>query len=537
MSTRINVTVGDGGLLDRNAQQTAANRQAKLLADQRAAAETLGVERRAADRTAAGLDPLTGLPASTPSSASTINRLDQEPAANRRGIPVNLGHGWEFGEGFDSFPEEGVAITRIFSQQVLAGEKMVTLPLDPLNRSSKRYLGAGNGSQWTEITEANVPPPYPADDFEVEATAVSIDEEAFVEAGYRTSAELRDANRSAYIILPAGRGLFVYVYAYASCWTLMTRRALSRRIWKVLSGGSLARSDPPFLGASPEVMFDYEADFADATGGYYVGISVLNELPRILSFGTESDSFYTVKAFVGGSGFIRELSAVPSPMRQIMELAVPPPQVTTSTFQVRGWFRPAAGGVGEFDSRQLEDLPAIVLPAPQVFLPDAGFNSVGLSAERLTGVTPNLFALLNQQFQFTDPANIKAPPENLKWVLDDYTKGGYKALYDDFNLSLNDVYNQAEFFAYAQQKAPTPPPFRPNDFLEQPLLERRVPSATLRMAPDREAKSPDPGANLDFFPTQNFYGAWDWGDPAYCRRMLADLGFTEADLSPTDPSP
>jgi hypothetical protein len=84
MSTRINVTVGDGGLLDRNAQQTAANRQARVLADQRATAEAEGVERRAADRIAAGLDPLTGLPASTPSSASTINRLDQKPAANRR---------------------------------------------------------------------------------------------------------------------------------------------------------------------------------------------------------------------------------------------------------------------------------------------------------------------------------------------------------------------------------------------------------------------------------------------------------------------
>jgi hypothetical protein len=85
MSTRINVTVGDGGLLDRNAQQTAANRQARVLADQRATAEAEGVERRATDRTAAGLDPLTGFPASTPSSASTINRFDQEPAANRRG--------------------------------------------------------------------------------------------------------------------------------------------------------------------------------------------------------------------------------------------------------------------------------------------------------------------------------------------------------------------------------------------------------------------------------------------------------------------
>jgi hypothetical protein len=90
MSTRINITIDSGGLLDRNAQQTAANRQAKVLADQRAAAEAEGVERRAADRIAAGLDPLTGLPASTPSSASAINRLNQEPAANRQ----NKGKGY-----------------------------------------------------------------------------------------------------------------------------------------------------------------------------------------------------------------------------------------------------------------------------------------------------------------------------------------------------------------------------------------------------------------------------------------------------------
>jgi hypothetical protein len=130
MSTRINVTVGDGGLLDRNAQQTAANRQARVLADQRAAAEAEGVERRAADRIAAGLDPLTGLPASTPSSASTINRLDQEPAANRRpsgavidiawldisinsttGVITNRvisGNGAAFSSEFDSFVNTGV---------------------------------------------------------------------------------------------------------------------------------------------------------------------------------------------------------------------------------------------------------------------------------------------------------------------------------------------------------------------------------------------------------------------------------------------
>jgi hypothetical protein len=124
MSTRINITIDSGGLLDRNAQQTAANRQAKVLADQRAAAETLGVERRAADRIAAGLDPLTGLPASTPSSASTINRLDQEPAANRRLKDVPLHIAW-IGQSF-RFDDEGEA-------------------------SGKYYVGSGNASAWKEV--------------------------------------------------------------------------------------------------------------------------------------------------------------------------------------------------------------------------------------------------------------------------------------------------------------------------------------------------------------------------------------------------
>jgi hypothetical protein len=114
MSTRINVTVGDGGLLDRNAQQTAANRQARVLADQRATAEAEGVERRAADRTAAGLDPLTGLPASTPSSASTINRLNQEPAANRTGTDI-----WSM--YFRTIPE-------FFNAALLSSESSIAVP-------------------------------------------------------------------------------------------------------------------------------------------------------------------------------------------------------------------------------------------------------------------------------------------------------------------------------------------------------------------------------------------------------------------------
>lgn len=83
MSTTINVSIGDGGLPERNRQQTAANRQAYVQGKASEQAAQLGESQRAADRAAAGLDPVTGTPL-TPGSSSRLQRLDQQPAANRR---------------------------------------------------------------------------------------------------------------------------------------------------------------------------------------------------------------------------------------------------------------------------------------------------------------------------------------------------------------------------------------------------------------------------------------------------------------------
>ena len=83
MSTTINITVGDDGLPERNRQQTAANRQAYVQGKASEQAAQTGLERRAADRTAAGLDPATGR-ILVPSSGGGFRRLDQQPAANRR---------------------------------------------------------------------------------------------------------------------------------------------------------------------------------------------------------------------------------------------------------------------------------------------------------------------------------------------------------------------------------------------------------------------------------------------------------------------
>jgi hypothetical protein len=86
VTTRITVTTGDGGLLDRNAQQQAAARQATLLKSQAAKAAALGEEQLRKERIAQGLDPATGLPLPSFGTTSTIRRIDQQPAANTRSI-------------------------------------------------------------------------------------------------------------------------------------------------------------------------------------------------------------------------------------------------------------------------------------------------------------------------------------------------------------------------------------------------------------------------------------------------------------------
>ena len=86
MSTTINVTVDDGGLPARNRQQTAANRQAFVQGQASQQAAQQGADQRAADRRAAGLDPATGRPLPSAGASSRLPRIDQEPAANRRGL-------------------------------------------------------------------------------------------------------------------------------------------------------------------------------------------------------------------------------------------------------------------------------------------------------------------------------------------------------------------------------------------------------------------------------------------------------------------
>jgi hypothetical protein len=84
MTTRITVTTGDGGLVERNAQQQAANRQGAVVRNNATKATAAGTERRRIDRIAAGRNPETGEPLIPPPSTTTLARLG---SASTPGIP------------------------------------------------------------------------------------------------------------------------------------------------------------------------------------------------------------------------------------------------------------------------------------------------------------------------------------------------------------------------------------------------------------------------------------------------------------------
>jgi hypothetical protein len=88
MSTRINIAVDNGGLLNRNAQQTSANRQAKLESDRTLSLSAEAVDARIAAQAAKGL-PVDGRPLYG-NNVSRIRRIDQEPAAFRSGYGALL---------------------------------------------------------------------------------------------------------------------------------------------------------------------------------------------------------------------------------------------------------------------------------------------------------------------------------------------------------------------------------------------------------------------------------------------------------------
>jgi hypothetical protein len=424
MSTRINVTVGDGGLLDRNAQQTAANRQARVLADQRATAEAEGVERRAADRIAAGLDPLTGLPASTPSSASTINRLDQEPAANRRG-GLSIAHTWQLTEVTTALATSGLyGSWDGFATFINVGQ--IPGPIVTGVRHDVA-IGSGDASFWLPLVFDTGGRVIPGGD-------VATNPDGTLPAGIGTYTFIANGvvnfNTNASVtgfLLPAGRKLslltLIHAYSYYDINRTTTLDVDENGFGRLVDNAGTAT----LVGAAAE---------------------------------------RTYRTFLIGEKTVREI-AVPEPYLSVLHAEFPPAN-TTRVVREGGLTTAQAFTIPAFGTRTIPNgtLTATIDP----------YYSIG--------ATPQVFKRINAEFDNLLPEEqIKDTPLMKRYPLRDVNRGGFAILAaNENNNGLKNAYAAGEPFFYARWpvlgQSPTTTPGLP--ILAQP-------SATLRLSPGRPA--------------------------------------------------
>jgi hypothetical protein len=158
MTTRVDINIDTSGLLDKALLQRLAGRETLVIREQQAKAEKQGIEKRAERRRTQGRDVATGelLPSrggDTGRFGSGIQRLDEEPAANRRGDKAaGMSIAWFFSRAVKEQPT-------IFLE---AAQKVELDPCTGLNRIyessyTKRYsinrVYSGDGSAFYEYDE------------------------------------------------------------------------------------------------------------------------------------------------------------------------------------------------------------------------------------------------------------------------------------------------------------------------------------------------------------------------------------------------
>jgi hypothetical protein len=508
MSTRINVTVGDGGLLDRNAQQTAANRQARVLADQRATAEAEGVERRAADRIAAGLDPLTGLPASTPSSASTINRLNQEPAANRRGEKFNVGSawifvepgtapggtwtGWQFPNGWRRNQTSFSGASTLLSRSAFsAGSRLDIL------------VGSSNGLSWITADDGvfgsspGLPPSGPVN-FDPVVFPGGSDEcgdplianpQPF--RGLVSSSQITNIN---YFALPAGGQNFVLVRFNSYAYHLLT-----------LGATATGREESQTVG---DIYLRRGAEFQ----------------PHALIAGHDSRIF----CYYCTPASITEI-ITPTAITELFEALIPRIPDSTGSYRTAAEISGCAGGVNTFATITIpgggfnfSGQPLFMFRPSGIQQFDSGYAGYGFGSTD-TVYTPYVYEVINGVNEFTSPANIKTLPSTLKWGMPDGSTNSAFEIYRTSSLNSRDMviesYADSRPFRYAVW--PRRGEFPDIDAWEEGYEGPRpikVPQASQPKSEQRPAR-PGPYSIADRLVVT------DWNDPGYCRARLQDLGF------------
>jgi hypothetical protein len=195
-----------------------------------------------------------------------------------------------------------------------------------------------------------------------------------------------------------------------------------------------------------------------------------------------------------------------------MNQASPPPVTQVQSYAVRQSIF--------FVNQVMKDFDTLVLPQgtsfPGSIQPENKFAAADLM------YSPFVYELLNNTYNFTAPENVKTFPATKKAGLIDASKGGYK------NFSrLSDIYRNGLPLYNALWPVPG----------QSPDTDVWSPDYTGNIKPIRVNRpglvfSSDRVQRTENYTEERLITVWDWDDPAYCRFMLQELGFSASDLNP-----
>lgn len=165
------------------------------------------------------------------------------------------------------------------------------------------------------------------------------------------------------------------------------------------------------------------------------------------------------------------------------------------------------------------------------------------------GVSPEIFANMNQAAQFTDPVNIRTFDSKERYVLEDLQSNG---VFKDVNAgsvcgdnpnntswALTDLYKPAARFKYAlwgraneepEYEYADPACWEDPNVNPYPTIRRLRKSFALAEVPEEKTGVPSQGSGR--YLSEQLNVTTDWGMPQYCRARCQDLGFTAVDLQP-----
>jgi hypothetical protein len=195
----------------------------------------------------------------------------------------------------------------------------------------------------------------------------------------------------------------------------------------------------------------------------------------------------------------------------------------------------------------------VVLPVQRTNVVPLSFDSIYAEAQGFSpkatsrSATPDIYRAMNDAVQFTSPENIKPFPAKQRWILEDLDAPGVFGEFfkgfecppkapTNFTSVYKDLYKPGNKFYYARWGVPNEEPtyayFDPDcwgsDTNPYPQIKKiKKPKILATSLVPRPGVPGEEQGYLSSYITASS----DGGDPAYCRAMLRELGFTAEDLS------